>query len=114
MFWLYIQQCSDKSYYTGHPDHLENRLTQHSSKMIPNCYTGKRLPVQLMYSQECTRREEALASEKRIQGWSRRKKEALINGNWKALSDDAKRKNKPYVMLRDGANAPPQHERVQK
>ncbi|HAT1976088.1 TPA: GIY-YIG nuclease family protein [Legionella pneumophila] len=93
MFWVYILQCSDKSYYTGQTDNLEKRLTQHQDKMIPGCYTSTRLPIQLKFSQEFMSREEALRAERQIKGWSRRKKEALINGDWQALSDYSKRKN---------------------
>lgn len=93
MFWVYILECRDRSYYTGHTDNLESRLVQHQDRLIPNCYTSTRLPVKLMYSQEFSTREEALSSEKQIQGWSRRKKEALIKGNWTAISTYAKRKN---------------------
>lgn len=94
MFWVYILQCRDRSYYTGHTDNLENRLYQHQNKIIPSCYTCNRLPVQLVFSQEFVTREEALIAEKQIQGWSRRKKEALINKDWQALSEHAKRKIK--------------------
>ncbi|HAT9717974.1 TPA: GIY-YIG nuclease family protein, partial [Legionella pneumophila subsp. pneumophila] len=52
-----------------------------------------RLPIQLKFSQEFMSREEALNAERQIKGWSRRKKEALINGDWQALSDYSKRKN---------------------
>ncbi|HAT1809789.1 TPA: GIY-YIG nuclease family protein [Legionella pneumophila] len=93
MFWVYILQCGDKSYYTGQTDNLEKRLTQHQDKMIPGCYTSTRLPIQLKFSQEFMSREEALSAERQIKGWSRRKKEALINGDWQALSDYSKRKN---------------------
>ncbi|HHL3493022.1 TPA: GIY-YIG nuclease family protein [Legionella pneumophila] len=93
MFWVYILQCSDKSYYTGQTDNLEKRLTQHQDKMIPGCYTSTRLPIQLKFSQEFMSREEALNAERQIKGWSRRKKEALIKGDWQALSDYSKRKN---------------------
>ena len=94
MFWVYMLECHDKSYYTGHTDNLDNRLKQHEDKMISGCYTSTRLPVQLVYSQGLGSREEALAAEKQIQGWSRRKKEALINGDWQALSVYAKRKKR--------------------
>ncbi|HAU1605993.1 TPA: GIY-YIG nuclease family protein [Legionella pneumophila] len=93
MFWVYILQCSDKSYYTGQTDNLEKRLTQHQDKMIPGCYTSTRLPIELKYSQEFMSREEALNAERQIKGWSRRKKEALIKGDWQALSDYSKRKS---------------------
>jgi putative endonuclease len=92
MFWVYILQCNDKSYYTGHTDNLENRFAQHQNRMISSCYTSTRLPVQLMYSQAFSTRKEALAAEKQIQGWSRRKKEALIKGDWLALWEHAPRR----------------------
>ena len=92
MFWVYLLKCADKSYYAGHTDHLENRLAQHHGKEIPTCYTATRLPVTLAYSQEFSTRMEALASERQIKGWSRKKKEALIKGDWAALSFHAKRK----------------------
>lgn len=91
MFWVYILQCNDKSYYTGHTDNLEKRIAQHQQRIIPSCYTRTRLPVQLVYCQPFFSREEALAAEKKIQGWNRRKKEALINADWMALSRHAKR-----------------------
>ncbi|KTD22794.1 endonuclease [Legionella lansingensis] len=91
MFFVYILQCRDKSYYTGHTDNLENRLYQHQNKLLPNCYTSTRLPVNLMYSQAFPSREEALAAEQQIKGWTRRKKEALIHQNWQSLSNYAKR-----------------------
>lgn len=91
MFWVYILKCADNSYYTGHTDNLENRLAQHESKSISDCYTATRLPVELKFSQSFATREEALASERQIKGWSRRKKEALIKGDWETLSTYAKR-----------------------
>jgi putative endonuclease len=90
MFWVYLLKCADQSYYTGHTDNLENRLAQHRCKLIPTCYTATRLPVHLVFSQEFSTREEALASERQIKGWSRKKKEALINNDWVALSAYAK------------------------
>jgi len=85
-FWVYILRCADGSYYTGHTDNLESRLGQHSAGVIPSCYTFKRRPVEMMFSQEFTTREEVLASEQQIKGWSRKKKEALIRGDWVEVS----------------------------
>jgi putative endonuclease len=94
MFWVYLLKCADQSYYTGHTDNLENRLTQHHHRDIPGCFTATRLPVQLVFTQEFATRVEALASERQIKGWSRKKKEAFIKGNWEALSAYAQRKKK--------------------
>jgi putative endonuclease len=92
MFWVYILRCSDGSYYTGHTDNLEQRIGQHLIGQIPG-YTATRLPVELIWSQACSTREEALNAERQVKGWSRRKKEAMIIGNWEAVSRLAKSKN---------------------
>lgn len=92
MFWVYMLKCADNSYYLGHTDNLENRLGQHHQKIDPGCYTATRLPVQLVFSQEFITREEALTSERQIKGWSRKKKEALIAGDWNTISIYAKRR----------------------
>ena len=83
-FWVYILHCSDSSYYTGHTDNLEQRIGQHQLGEIPG-YTETRHPVKLVFSQEFATREEALAAELRIKGWTRKKKEALMRGDWEAL-----------------------------
>jgi putative endonuclease len=80
-FWVYILRCADGSYYTGHTDDLELRIAKHQSGEFKG-YTETRLPFELVFAQECARREEALAAERRIKGWSRRKKEAMIQGDW--------------------------------
>jgi len=91
MFWVYILKCKDNSYYIGHTDNLDNRLFQYQNKLIPGCYTSTKLPIQLVYTQDFPTREEALAAERQLKGWSRRKKEAFINGDWTALSEYSKR-----------------------
>ena len=85
-FWLYILKCADRSYYTGHTDSLEVRLAQHTSRANSNCYTATRLPVELVYSEAFASREEALTAERQVKGWSRRKKEAMIRGDWQMVS----------------------------
>lgn len=89
-FWVYVLKCSDNSYYTGHTDDLEKRIGQHQSGEVPG-YTHDRRPVKLEFSQEFDSREEALATELRVKGWSRRKKAALIRGDWAGLKAAAKK-----------------------
>jgi putative endonuclease len=48
------------------------------------------LPVELVFSQECSTREEALAAEQQIKGLSRKKKEAMMRGDWAEVSRLAK------------------------
>ncbi len=83
-FYVYILKCADHSYYTGHTDDIEKRIAEHLSKEKPS-YTTTRLPIEVVYLQEFMTRAEAIASERQIQGWSRKKKEALICGDWDKL-----------------------------
>ena len=85
MFWVYILHCADNSYYTGHTDNLETRFSQHQTGEN-DCYTARRQPLKLIWSQECSSREEALSAERQIKGWSRRKKEAMMRGDWTEVS----------------------------
>ncbi|MDF0604520.1 GIY-YIG nuclease family protein [Neisseriaceae bacterium TC5R-5] len=85
-FWVYIVQCANGCYYTGHTDNLGQRLAQHIAGAIPSCYTFKHRPVTLVFSQACTSREEALTAERQIKGWSRKKKEAMMRGDWQEVS----------------------------
>ncbi|WP_416463920.1 TrmJ/YjtD family RNA methyltransferase [Sphingomonas sp. VDB2] len=87
-FYSYILRCADGSYYTGHTDNLDARFAAHQSGAIKG-YTSERLPVELMWSQEYGTRAEAMESEFQIKGWSRKKKEALIAGNWPKLKEAA-------------------------
>jgi len=92
MFWVYILRCADGSYYTGHTDNLERRIGQYQ---VGECagYTVTRRPLELAWSQECATREEALSAERQIKGWSRRKKEAMMRGDWAEVSRLAQSKS---------------------
>ncbi|TPG21060.1 GIY-YIG nuclease family protein [Sphingomonas koreensis] len=80
-FWAYILRCADGSYYTGHNDNLEARIASHQSGQTAG-HTRKRRPVTLAWSQDFSSRLEAWEAERRIKGWTRAKKEALIAGDW--------------------------------
>lgn len=82
--------CADGSYYTGHADNLEARVNQHRAGAIATCHTFKRRPLRLLFSQDFPTREEALTAEQQIKGWSRKKKEAVMQGNWAKVSRLAK------------------------
>ena len=84
--YMYILECYDGSYYIGSTKDLELRLAQHQAGEGAN-HTKKRLPVKLVYYEEYQRIDEAFYREKQVQGWSRKKKEALING----MSDELKK-----------------------
>jgi putative endonuclease len=92
-FWVYILRCSDGSYYTDHTDNLEQRVNQHNAGTFEG-YTATRHPVQLLFSQECSTRIEALEAERQLKGWSRKKKEALMRGDWTSIKLFARGKHK--------------------
>ena len=89
VFWIYILECADKSYYTGHTDNLKKRMYEHEQNVF-NCYTSKRLPIRLVYASEFETRDDAFARERQIKGWSRIKKESLIAGDWTRLVKHSK------------------------
>ena len=83
-FWVYMLRCSDHSYYIGHTDDLERRIAEHQSGALRG-YTHSRRPVVLVFAQPFAIREEALACERQAKGWSRAKKMALIQNDWKRI-----------------------------
>jgi putative endonuclease len=87
--YMYILLCADGSYYTGSTTNLNLRLAQHQAGEGAN-HTKKHLPVKLVYYEEYQRIDEAFKREKQVQGWSRKKKEALINGEAHLLPEYAK------------------------
>lgn len=89
LFHAYLLRCSDGSFYAGHTDNLELRIAQHESGALGG-YTARRLPVELVWSETFETREEALSAERQIKGWSRAKKQALIDRDWDLVSKLAK------------------------
>jgi putative endonuclease len=84
MPYMYILECADGSYYTGSTKELERRLWEHQNGLGAN-HTSKRLPVKLVYCEECDRIDDAFYREKQVQGWSRKKKEALMASDYNQI-----------------------------
>jgi putative endonuclease len=91
--YVYILKCADNSYYTGITNNPERRLKQHNKGSNKNAYTYNRLPVELVYCELFTNFDLAIEWENKIKKWSRIKKEALINSDWKKLMFEAECKN---------------------
>ena len=88
---VYILRCSDGSYYTGLTKKpVEARVQEHQSGLYKG-YTWHRRPVVLVYAERHTRLVEAIARERQIKQWSRRKKEALIHDALATLPELASR-----------------------
>jgi predicted GIY-YIG superfamily endonuclease len=83
-FYVYILECSDGTYYTGHTDDLDRRMAQHG-RGEGSKYTTNRRPLELAWIADFQTRSEAFELERRMHGWSRAKKEALMRGEFDAL-----------------------------
>jgi putative endonuclease len=92
--YVYIIKCSDNTYYIGVSSNLSQRFFQHESGFYPSCYTFNRRPLHLVFHCEFKDITLAISKEKQIKKWSKTKKEALINGNFDALPNLAKKKFK--------------------
>ncbi len=89
--YVYILKCSDGTYYTGVTNDVHRRFNEHESGCSMYSYTASRRPLKLIYSQFFPTPFEAIAAEKQIKKWSKRKKEALIHDNWEELKRLAKK-----------------------
>lgn len=84
-YYVYIVKCSDGSYYTGMTNSIDRRLVEHNLGKNPDSYTFSRRPIVLVWFESFSDPTQAIMIEKKIKGWSRRKKEALINEDWDKL-----------------------------
>jgi putative endonuclease len=78
MYFVYILQCSDSTFYTGITTNLDRRVKEHNNSKLGAKYTKVRRPVKLIYSKEFNNRSEALIEEARIKKLSRTEKHSLI------------------------------------
>jgi putative endonuclease len=100
--WLYILRCADGSYYVGTTRaDLETRVGQHQAGLFGG-YTSTRRPVTLVYSEYFDRIADAIAAERKVKGWSRAKKDALIGNDFGRLRELSKRRT-PFDGSRSGA-----------
>jgi putative endonuclease len=89
--WTYILECSDGTYYVGSTTDIEGRVWEHNAGL--GCpYTSRRRPVKLVYTEEFPSIQEAYDWERRIKGWRRAKKEALVRGEYESLHELARRR----------------------
>ncbi len=91
-YHVYILKCADDSYYTGVTNDIERRLKEHKNQLNQDCYTASRLPLELVFTQNFKYIDKAIDFEKQIKSWSRKKKKAIIRGEWNELVGLAKKK----------------------
>ena len=100
---VYLLHCADGAYYVGTAQQgLERRLAEHQQGLAAG-YTAWRRPVDLVYAQEFETITDALAAERKLKGWSRAKKEALIRGDFEALPGLSR---STWRKAKDGAEEP--------
>ena len=85
--WVYMLRCSDGHYYVGshRGSSPETRVNEHNAGPDPKAYTYARRPVELVWAERFVHVTDAIAAERKIKGWSRAKKEALIAGDWERV-----------------------------
>lgn len=86
MYFVYILECSDSTFYTGITTNLDRRIKEHNSSKLGAKYTKVRRPVKLIYSKEFENRSEASIEESRIKKLSRTEKLNFIINNCRDAS----------------------------
>ncbi|MEZ0486566.1 GIY-YIG nuclease family protein [Fibrella aquatica] len=84
-YYVYMLKCADESYYTGMTNDPERRLAEHEEGNDPTAYTYLRRPVRMVWYEAFQSPVAAIEVEKQIKGWSRRKKQALVEGRFDLL-----------------------------
>ena len=92
--WVYILECSDGSFYTRltKQESPEARVWEHNSRIYKDAYTSRRLQVKLVYAEHFELIVDAIGAERRIKGWSRAKKLAMMKGDWEKVVALSKRR----------------------
>jgi putative endonuclease len=89
-YYVYIMTNKSRTLYTGVTNNLERRVYEHKNKLVAG-FTAKYNIQFLVYYEAGSDINSAIAREKEIKGWLRKKKIALIdsaNPQWKDLSEE--------------------------
>jgi putative endonuclease len=89
MYSVYIVASVSRTLYIGITNDLRRRVYEHKTGMIRG-FTSKYKVNRLVYFELADTPEAAIAREKQLKGWVRRRKVALIeaeNPEWDDLSD---------------------------
>ena len=88
-YYVYILSNAHKTVlYTGVTNDLIRRVYEHKEHLDKNSFTSQYNVEYLMYYEVTNNPEAAIAREKQIKGWNRKRKEKLINEmnpEWKDL-----------------------------
>ena len=102
-YFVYILKCADGSYYTGITNDVDRRFEEHQSGYNRKAYTYKRRLVELVFYLDFPDPDQAIDFEKQVKGWTRKKKEAIIRGDWESLKELAACKNETSHLGFDSA-----------
>jgi predicted GIY-YIG superfamily endonuclease len=84
MWFVYILECADASFYIGETGNIDVRVAKHADGSASR-FTAARRPVKLVFSEMYDDRPAALGRERQLKGWTRAKKEALVAGDKSTL-----------------------------
>ena len=102
-YFVYILKCADGSYYTGITNDVDRRFNEHQSGYNRKAYTFRRRPLELVFYLDFPDPVQAIDFEKQVKGWTRKKKEAIIRGDWENLKKLAACKNETSHLGFDSA-----------
>jgi putative endonuclease len=85
VYYVYMLRCIDGTFYVGMTNDITRRYDEHCAGRHQTCYTHTRRPLRLVYAGEFDRVDEAIAFEKRLKGWSHKKKRAFADQDWPLL-----------------------------
>jgi len=89
--WVYFLASTSRTIYIGVTNDLERRVWEHKTHFIPSSFTSKYEITKLVYFEEYSRFDDAIAREKSLKGKTRAKKLALVaerNPRWNDLAWD--------------------------
>ncbi len=92
MYYVYILRCSDESLYVGYTRDIERRIEAHNAGRGA-AFTFKRRPVRLAYAESHDTEAVARRRERQLKGWTRKKKEALVQGDLALLKSLSKQRH---------------------
>jgi len=102
-YFVYILKCADGSYYTGITNDVDRRFEEHQSGYGRKAYTFTRRPLELVFYLDFPDPVQAIDFEKQVKDWTRKKKEAIIRGDWESLKELAACKNETSHLGFDSA-----------
>ena len=89
-YYVYVMTNRSKTLYIGVTNNLQRRMYEHKHHLMTG-FTSKYDLTRLVYFEETSDVNIAIAREKQIKGWLRAKKVALIesiNPEWRDLSEE--------------------------